>query len=179
MKKFVLGRGATKRIVKRGTPIKRDGRQTIKKAERAKRLSEKASEFPPLETKSFVLSVQADASQKYVSSIGEAATARVVESVALNAATQTFRAFVGFEVADAYQNGAIPFVASVTADADGLLIVTTKYLVPVWETVELAAPGALTFETTSVVAGLPNIERVAAVRSITTESATAYVPAEA
>ena len=39
MKKFVLGRGATKRIVKRGTPIKRDGRQTIKKAERAKRLN--------------------------------------------------------------------------------------------------------------------------------------------
>lgn len=39
MKKIVLGRGATKRIVKRGTPIKRDGRQTIKRAERAKVLS--------------------------------------------------------------------------------------------------------------------------------------------
>lgn len=41
MKKIVLGRGATKRIVKRGTPIKRDGRQTLKKAERAKLLNPK------------------------------------------------------------------------------------------------------------------------------------------
>lgn len=40
-KRLILGRGATKRIVKRGTPIKRDGRQTIKKSERAKLLNPK------------------------------------------------------------------------------------------------------------------------------------------
>lgn len=176
MKKIVLGRGATKRIVKRGTPIKRDGRQTVKKAERAKRPPEKQAAIPALAIDSFIKKINVDTSQRYVTDIGEISKTRVVQSVVAPATTQKFAVLKGFSVSDTYEIGAIPFVASVTADADGLLVVTTKYLVPALETVEIAAPGELSFETTEVVEALPNVKRATAIKTLATETALAYVP---